>query len=609
MTDAVMIEPTGRFSATSAIGRGLQEAPVLRQGLGLTWLLAAFGACGRVIVPIVIQQAIDRGIAGQESVRLNVVVWCAIIGAVAQVLASICQRTAIVRLGIRSEQALSDLRRRLIEHVHRISIADHNEERRGALVARVTSDIETLAEFFRWGGLAWLIDGTLMVIVAAVMLAYNWLLALIAIGIAIPLFFVLQVVQRHLVRAYHTARIRVGEMLASVTELVTGAETIREYGAGDMFIARNRQFVKRRVDAQIRGNIIGAFLFPLGELFSVVTIATIIAVGVGIGPAGGLTAGALIGFVFLTYRFLEPIAELTEVLDQTQTAVAGIHRVIGVLDIPVEPPPPEHPIPLPPGKLDIDIDDVTFAYRTRGARTSDDVVLEHVSAHIPAGQQVAVVGATGSGKTTLGRLISRMADPIAGDIRLGGVSLSCVADDDLRQRLVVVVQEPFLFDDTIAANVGFARPGVDDARVDRLVDELDIRDWIDSLPEGLYTRVGERGASLSAGERQLVGLLRAGIADPDVLILDEATSSVDALTEVRTSRALAHLAEGRTTLAIAHRLSTAARAERVLVLEHGRLIEDGHHDDLVRRGGTYAALYDAWLSATSTGGTVSTDGR
>lgn len=596
-----MTEPMGRFSAAGTIGRGLEEAPVLRQGLAVTWLLAACGAGGRVVVPIVVQQAIDRGIVGEDDVRIRFVVWCAVIGVVAQLTAATCQRAAIVRLGTRSEQALNDLRGRLISHIHGISLADHNEERRGALVARVTSDIETLAEFFRWGGLAWLIDGTLMLIVAAVMLAYNWLLAVIAIGISIPLFFVLRIVQRYLVAAYDLARDRNSNMLATVTEVVSGAETIRAYGAGALFARRTRAAVKERADSQIRANIIGAFLFPLGEVFSVVTIAAIISVGVAIGPTSGLTAGALIGFIFLTYRYLEPIAEFTEVLDQTQTAVAGLRRVLTVLDIPVGPPPPTSPRALPAGRFDIDIDDVTFSYRSRGGiRTSDDIVLDRVSAHIPAGQQVAMVGATGSGKTTLGRLVARLADPIAGDIRLGGVPLTQIDDAELRRRLVVVAQEPFLFDDTVLANIEFARPGTSRAAVEQMVDELDVRDWISSLPDGLDTRVGERGDALSAGERQLVALLRAGIADPDVLVLDEATSSVDALTEVRTSRALAKLATGRTTIAIAHRLSTAARADRVLVLEGGRLVEDGHHDDLVRAGGTYQRLFEAWLSATAT---------
>jgi ABC-type multidrug transport system fused ATPase/permease subunit len=211
-----------------------------------------------------------------------------------------------------------------------------------------------------------------------------------------------------------------------------------------------------------------------------------------------------------------------------------------------------------------------------------------------------MVGATGSGKTTLGRLVSRMADPVSGEIRLGGVPLPLVDDSELRGRLVVVAQEPFLFDDTIAANVTFARPDTTRARLEHLVDELGVRDWVDGLPDGLDTRVGERGDALSAGERQLIALLRAGSADPDVLILDEATSSVDALTEVRISRALQRLSAGRTTIAIAHRLSTAARADRVLVLDHGVLVEDGDHDSLVRAGGTYARLYEAWLTATAT---------
>ena len=339
--------------------------------------------------------------------RLDFILWCALIGVVAQLVAATCQRAAIVRLGTRSEQALNDLRARLISHIHGISLADHNEERRGALVARVTSDIETLAEFFRWGGLAWLIDGTLMVIVAAVMLAYNWLLAVIAIGISIPLFFLLRVVQRYLVAAYDRARDRNSNMLATVNEVVSGAETIRAYGAGSLFAGRTRAAVKERADSQIRANIIGAFLFPLGEVFSVVTIAAIVAVGVAIGPTGGLTAGALVGFIFLTYRYLEPIAEFTEVLDQTQTAVAGLRRVLTVLDIPVGPPPPEpHREPLPSGRFDIDIDDVTFSYRSRGRQHAPTTTScsTGVSAHIPAGQQVAMVGATGSGKTTLGRL-------------------------------------------------------------------------------------------------------------------------------------------------------------------------------------------------------------
>jgi ABC-type multidrug transport system fused ATPase/permease subunit len=214
---------------------------------------------------------------------------------------------------------------------------------------------------------------------------------------------------------------------------------------------------------------------------------------------------------------------------------------------------------------------------------------------------VAVVGETGSGKTTLGRLIARMADPTAGSVRIGGVPLTRVGNTDLRQRLTVVPQEPFLFEGSIAANLLFAKPQLKRQELEAAVHALDLGDWLDTLPEGLDTEVGERGSQLSAGERQLVALVRASLVDPSVLVLDEATSSVDALTEVRLARALERLATGRTTIAIAHRLSTAARAHRVLVLDHGRLVEDGSHTDLVQAGGTYSRMYDAWVAATSAG--------
>ena len=249
----------GRFTAVGAIGRGLDEAPVLRQGLGVTWLIAAVGAGGRVVVPIVVQQAIDRGIFNDSGVvDLGFVAWCALAGVIAQMIAAYCQRTAIVRLGTRSERALTDLRTRLVGHIPRLSLADHNEERRGSLVARVTSDIETLAEFFRWGGLALLINSTLMLIVAGVMLAYNWVLALIVIGLAIPLFAVLQVVQRHLRAAYDRARERNSDMLSALGEVVTGAETIRAYEAGELFRERTKETVADRRRSQVRANVISA---------------------------------------------------------------------------------------------------------------------------------------------------------------------------------------------------------------------------------------------------------------------------------------------------------------------------------------------------------------
>ena len=592
-----MTEPISRWSAVQMIGKGVEAAPALRRGIGATFGLAMVGSGGRVVVPILVQQAIDRGLK-KDHVDVGAIMVLGVIGFVVIIIATISQRTAVARLGQRSEEALYGLRVRLFEHIHRLSLADHGEERKGALVARVTSDVETLSQFFSWGALAWLLDGTLMVMVAGVMLAYDWVLALVAFATAAPLAIVLRSVQRHLVAAYDKARSRNAEVLTAVSEVVSGSETLHAYGAGPHYATLTKQSSHERSNAFIRANTIGAFLFPSGEVFSVLTVAAVVSVGVIRGPGAGLTSGALVGFIFLTYRFLEPIAEFTEVLDQTQTAVAGLRRVLGVLDNPIGPPEPLHPVTLPQGILSVSIENVTFGYRSRGNDEEPPVLVE-VNAQIPAGQQVAVVGETGSGKTTLGRLIARFADPTIGTVRLGGVPLTAVANDELRSRLVVVPQEPFLFDGTIAANLGFARPMLSVPDLEQAIRGLDLSDWLETLPDGLFTQVGQRGDQLSAGERQLVALVRASLVGPDVLVLDEATSSVDALTEVRIGRALDKLAAGRTTIAIAHRLSTAARADRVLVLEHGRLVEDGSHAELLAAGGPYSRMYEAWIAATA----------
>ena len=592
-----MSEPNSRWTAAETIGRGVKAAPALRTGFGLTLAFAMVGAGGRVVIPILVQQSIDRGLS-PAGIKVATVTTMAVIAFFVIVLATWSQRTAVARLGRRSEEALYGLRVRLFEHIHRLSIADHSEERKGALVARVTSDVETLAQFFQWGGLAWLLDGTLMLLVAGVMLAYDWVLAIVAFIVAAPLGYVLRRVQSHLSRAYDAARGRNADVMTQISELVAGAETLRAYEAGPHFAEKVEEASHERSNSFIRAGTIGAFLFPSGEVFSVFTVAAVVGVGVFRGPDSGLTAGAMVGFLFLTYKFLEPIAEFTEVLDQTQTAVAGMRRVLGVLEIPIGPPEPDVPLKLPAGSLAVTLDRVDFSYRSRGDDDEPPVLLG-VSAHIPAGQQVAVVGETGSGKTTLGRLIARLADPTAGTVLVGGVSLTRVANNDLRTRLTVVPQEPFLFEGSIAANLSFAQPKLSPADLEAAIDDLDLRDWMDTLPDGIETEVGQRGTQLSAGERQLVALIRASLIDPAVLVLDEATSSVDALTEVRLSRALEKLASGRTTIAIAHRLSTAARADRVLVLDRGRLVQDGSHNDLVLQDGAYARMYEAWVASTS----------
>ena len=594
-----MNEPVGRFGSAKTISRGVGIAPDLRKGLGLTFLLAVIGSLARVAVPILIQQSIDNGLQ-PGNVRVGYIGVLGAIAALAVVLTAWALRTAVLRLGISAEEGLYTIRVKLYDHIHRLSLADHNEERRGALVSRVTSDIETLTLFFSWGALVWLLDGSLMVVVACVMLSYDWILAIVAFSVSAPLFFVLRSLQNRLVGAYDLARHNNAELLGSVSELVSGTETLRAYSAHAPMVARTKKSVKIRSDSQIRAGVIGAFLFPSGEIFAVFTIVVIVVVGVLRGVGGGLSAGAMVGFLFLTYRFLEPIAEFTEVVDQTQTAVAGLRRVLSVLDTPTGPPAAINPVEIPNGPISIEFRELSFAYGSRLDSQDDDLpVLRNISLMIPARQHIALVGSSGSGKTTLARLISRLADPTIGSVLLSGVNVRDIDNDDLRRHLVVVPQEPFLFAETIAYNLLFARQGATHDDLTFAIERLELSEWLSSLPMGLETHVGQRGSSLSAGERQLIALARASLTNPDVLVLDEATSAVDALTEVRLSRALQAISAGRTTVSIAHRLSTASRADRILVLEHGSIVEDGSHSDLLKRNGQYSKLYEQWLSSSS----------
>lgn len=587
-----------RFPSARIIGRGVTVAPALKSGIGITFLLALFGTGARLVIPILIQQSIDHGLQPGH-VNVSYISRLCTIGAICVVISSLCLREATKRLGNRAENGLFSLRTQLFDHIHRLSLEDHNNEKRGALVSRVTSDIETLTQFFSWGGLGLLLDGSQMIAVAAVMLAYDWRLALVAFVTSAPLIFVLRFVQSRLVNAHNLSRERNADFLSSVSELMAGAETLRAYSAEQTMINSVAVSMRNRRKSNVRAGVIGAFLFPSGEVFAVFTVMAVVGTGLLIGPAGGLTSGALVGFVFLTYRFLEPIAEFTEIIDQVQSAVAGLRRVLGVLDTPIGPPQSSNPRPLPLGKLSVDIQEVSFAYGARLGEDDDDTpVLHDISLHIAAGQHIALVGPSGSGKTTIARLIARLTDPTIGRVQIGGVALTEVSNESLRRRLIVVPQEPFLFANTISYNLQFAEPLASTIDMKAAFEELGLADWLEGMPLGLETHVGQRGSSLSAGERQLVALVRASMVKPDVLVLDEATSSVDALTEVRISRALERLALGRTTISIAHRLSTASRADRVVMLENGRIVEDGSHTELLNAGGKYAALYEAWLNST-----------
>ncbi|MGH2730971.1 MAG: ABC transporter ATP-binding protein [Actinomycetota bacterium] len=588
--EAVIPAPPGLEGAWGVFKRGLAESPELRIGLVYTVLLAMVSALGSLLIPVLIQQVLDRGLA--EGFRAGFVYGVCGAAAAAIIIVYVASRAAFARMVAASEGALAALRVRTFAHVHRLSIAEQTETRRGTFVSRVTSDIDTLSLFMEWGAIWWITGSTLALGTIVVMFFYSWQLTLVVLASVAPMFFVMRRLQAGMLAAYDVVRTRVAEMLAEISESVMGAAVIRAYGLGERIDTRLRRAIRRRYEAQLHAKKFQAAIFPMSDLFGGIALGAVLAVGVWRGPDWGLTSGRLVAFLFLVHLFVTPLGELSETFDQTQTAIAGWRKVLAVLDLPVEVVEPSPGVVLPSGPLAVRAEGVHFAYR-------DGLpVLRGIDVEMDPGARVAIVGETGCGKTTFAKLLCRLTDPSAGRIAIGGVDLRNVSPESRRAAIRMVPQDGFLFDTTIRANIAFGKPGAADSEVESALDDLGLGEWAARLGDGLETRAGERGGNLSVGECQLVALARAHIAGPGVLILDEATSAVDPETEVALTEALKRVAEGRTTITIAHRLSTAEAAEFVLVFDRGRIVERGDHASLVAAGGVYASLYQSWLGNT-----------
>jgi ATP-binding cassette subfamily B protein len=583
---------TSLQGALGVFRRGLAESPELRVGLVYTIGLAIAMALGRLLVPVLLQQVVDRGLLGADGFRPAFVYPACAAAAVAVVFIYVAARFTYARMVTISEGALASLRVRAFAHIHELSIAEQTAHKRGVFVSRVTADIDTLAQFLEWGGLSWVISGALMLGCAAAMFVYSWQLAMITIAVVAPIVLVLRTMQRAMLGAYDRWRNRVSDTLSEVSESVMGAAEVRAYGLEERTDRRLRTAIAGQYGAEMYAQRFAATVFPIADLFGAMAIAAVVAVGAHYGRAWGLSLGDLVAFLFLVTLFLQPLMELSEVFEQTQTAIAGWRKVLTVIDLPVELDEPAHGVSLPAGPLPLRLEGVAYAYREGGP------VLEDIDVDVAAGAHVAVVGETGSGKTTFARLVSRLADPSSGRILVGGIDLRDASPLSRRHAVRMVPQDGFLFDTSIRENVRFGGDGVDDGDIVRAFVALGLREWLDSLPEGLDTRVGERGENISVGERQLVALARAQVANPGLLILDEATSAVDPETERVIADALEHLSRGRTTVTIAHRLSTAEAADSVLVFDAGRIVERGDHRSLVAARGVYASLYESWLGNT-----------
>ncbi len=599
---ADVVGPWGEHDAQSLAGiegvgslavlrRGLAASPELRSGLLLTAAMALAVAAGKLLIPLTIQMVLDRGVFDGD-IQIGVVVALTGVAAGLVAIGISLERITYLRLTRTAEDVLYGLRVRTFAHLQRLSLAEHTASRTGVLTARVTSDVEALNKFAQWGAVAWIISAVQIVAVLVIMLVFSWQLALVTLLVHVPLLPVLRSVQRGQLRAYDRLRTRVSETLARVSESVLGMDVIRAYGQREVNRGDLHEAVDQQYRQQMRAMRYFSLVLPLTDVVGMAAIATVIATGVWWGDAWGVSAGELVAFMFLANLFVAPITQLGEVLDQTQTALAGWWKILDVLDTEPDLVDPGQGLPLPEGSLGVRAEGLEFRYREGG------LVLHGIDVVIPPGASVAVVGETGSGKTTFAKLVARLADPTAGRLLVGGVDLRQVKAADRRSAVRMVPQDGFLFDTTVCENVRYGRPGATAVDAVAAFVSLGLDEWVASLPAGIDTPVGERGESLSVGERQLVALARAHLADPGLLILDEATSAVDPETEQALEQALARLSEGRTTISIAHRLSTAERADLVFVFDDGHVVERGRHADLAAAGGVYSGLHESWLGST-----------
>jgi ATP-binding cassette, subfamily B, bacterial len=589
-------QPAG---AWATLVRGLRLSPEFRNGLGLTLALAGITTAGRVVVPVAVQQVIDRGLRTGGEPDLHLVAMLIAVAITAIGATSVAGYFMNYRLSRATETALSALRVRAFRHIHDLSMLHHATEHRGALVSRVTNDVDTISQFMQWGGVVLLVNLGQLLVATVVMALYSWQLALLVVVTFAPMTLVLRWFQRRLSVAYDLVRRRVGELMTAIAESVVGAAVVRAYHIQDRTDARIDIAVQREYRAQRRAARLSTTMFSTAELFSGAATAAVVVVGVQLGLAGELSEGRLVAFLFLVTLFVGPVQIATEVLNEIQTAIAGWRRILNVLDTrPDVVDPGDAGTDLPAGPIGIRFDAVSFSYPARERETAP-VVLHPLTLNLEPQRSYAIVGETGSGKTTFAKLLTRLMDPVHGEILINDVGLTQVRFAELRRRIVMVPQDGFLFDASIADNVRHGRPDLDDPGVRLAFTELGLADWLESLPHDIATRVGERGEALSVGERQLVALARAYVASPDLLVLDEATSAVDPATEVRIQRALDGLTRGRTSLTIAHRLSTAEAADEVLVFDEGRLVQRGtHHELLAQPEGAYARLHASWVAGS-----------
>ncbi len=562
------------------------------RGRVILMFVALLAATAAALAPAYLAgRAIDAGIRDKDTAALTWIM-IAFLGAAAVNFGATFAQTYLTSWV--GQRALQDLRRQIFRHLQRLSIGFYSRNKAGVLISRMTNDVQALDQLVT-DGIVTLFSASLTLLgTAAILLALDVKLALITFAVFPVLALASLAFRIASAGAYRATREKIASITSYLQETLSGVRIVRAFGQEPRHERQFSGLNDENRDANMKTVYLNAAYFPSVELLSAVATAAILVFGGNEVIDGTVSIGVLASFVFYLSTFFDPIQQLSQLYTTYQSGMAALDKIFGLLDEEPELKDAPDAVELPKVRGEIAFENVNFTYGGDG-----DDVLHSIDLHVPPGQTVALVGATGAGKSTLAKLVARFYDPTGGRITIDGHDLRQVTSHSLRSQLGTVPQEGFLFSGTIGQNIGFGRPDASDEEIRQAARAVGADQFIEKLPDAYDTEVGERGGHLSAGQRQLVAFARAAAADPRVLILDEATSNVDVATEARIEHGLRRLLAGRTAIVIAHRLSTIQDAGRIVVLEHGRIAEQGTHDELLAAGGAYARLYEDWARQTA----------